>query len=68
MRKVNQPDERRVSLRFLKEGEYNGDRALAGRRTLTAVQNKSVLRGGLKGMKFPMIMWLGYMIGLQRGS
>ena len=37
MRKVNQPDERRVGLRFLKEGEYNGDRALAVRHPLTAV-------------------------------
>jgi hypothetical protein len=66
MSKVNQPGERRVGLRFLKEAEYHGDRALAVRRPLTAVQNKSVLRGGLEGMKFPMMMWLGYMIGLQR--
>ena len=31
-------------------------------------QNKSVLRGGLEGMKFAMIMWLAYIIGLQRGG
>ena len=56
MRKVNQPDERRIDLRFLKEREYNEDRALAVRRPLTAVQNKLVLRERLKGMKFSMIM------------
>jgi len=37
----------------------------AGRCTLPAVQNKTILRG-LEGMKFPMMMWLGYMIGSQR--
>jgi len=68
MRKAHQPDEGQVGFRFLKEAEHNGDRALAGRRTLTAAQKKSVLRGGLEGMKFPMIMWLGYIIGLQRGG
>jgi len=68
MRKANQPDKRQVGFRFLKEAERNGDRALAGRRTLTAAQNKSLLRGGLEGMKFPIMMWLGYMIGLQRGG
>jgi len=67
MRKANQPDERQVGFRFLNEAERNGDRALAGRRTLIAAQNKSLLRG-LEGMKFPMMMWLGYMIGLQRGG
>ena len=51
----------------LKEAENNGDRALAGR-TLNAAQNKSVLRGGFEGMRFPMIMWLGYITGLQRGG
>ena len=35
----------------LKEAENNGYRALAGRRTLTAAQNMSVLRG-LGGIKF----------------
>ena len=30
-------------------------------------QQKSLLRGGLEGMKFPTMMWLGYMTGLQRG-
>ncbi len=56
MRKVNQPNERQVGFRFLNEAERNGDRALAGRRTLTAAQNKLLLQGGLKGMKFPMMM------------
>jgi hypothetical protein len=50
----------------LKEAENNEDRALIGRRTLIAAQKKSVLRGGLKGIKFSMMMWLSYMIGLQR--
>lgn len=50
----------------LKEAENNGDRALAGRRTLIAAQKKSVLRGGLGGIKFPRMMWLGYMTGLER--
>ena len=68
MRKINRPYKRRIGLRFLKEGEYNRDRALAVRRPLTIVQNKSVLRGGLEGIKFPIIIWLGYMIGLQRGG
>ena len=68
MQKVNQPDKGQVGFRFLKEAEHNGDRALAGRRTLTVAQNKSVLREGLEGMKFPIIMWLGYIIGLQRGG
>ena len=68
MRKASQPDKGQVGFRFQEEAEHNGDRALAGRRTLIAAQNKSVLRGGLEGMKFPMIMWLGYMIGLQRGG
>ena len=66
MRKAYQPDKGQVSFRFLKETEHVGDRALASRRTLTAARNKSILRGGLEGMKFPMIMWLGYIIGLQR--
>ena len=66
MRKASQRDKGQVGFRFPKEAEHNGDRALAGRPTLTAAQNKSVLRG-LEGMKFPMIMWLGYIIGLQRG-
>jgi len=66
MRKFNQSDKGQVGFRFLREAEHNGDRALADRRILTAAQNKSVLRGGLKGMKFPMMMWLGYMIGSQR--
>ena len=68
MRKANQPDEGQAGFRFLNKAEHNRDRAFAGRRTLTAAQNKSLLRGGLEGMKFPMIMWLGYMIGLQRGG
>jgi hypothetical protein len=68
MRKANRPDKGQVGFRFLKEAEHNGDRALAGRHTLTAAQNKSLLRRGLEGMKFPMMMWLGYMIGLQRGG
>ena len=67
MRKANQPYKGQVGFRFLKDAEHNGDRALAGRRTLTASQNKSLLRGGLEGMKFPMIMWLGYMIGCATG-
>lgn len=67
MRKANQPDGRQVGFRFFNEAERNGDRALAGRRTLTAAQNKSLLQGGVEDMKFPMLMWLGYMIGLQRG-
>lgn len=67
MRKANRPDKGQVGFRFLNETEHNRDRALAGRHTLTAAQNKSLLRGGLEGMKFPMMMWLGYMIGLQRG-
>ncbi len=68
MRKANRPDKDQVGFRFLNETEHNEYRALAGRRTLTAAQNKSLLRGGLEGMKFPMMMWLGYMIGLQRGG
>ena len=68
MRKANQPYKGQVGFKFLKEAEHNGDRALAGRRTLTAAQNKSVLRGGLKRMKFLMMMWLGYMIGSQRAG
>jgi hypothetical protein len=67
MRKANQPDERQVCFRFLNEAERDRDRALAGRRALTAAKNKSLLRGGLEGMKFPMMMWLGYMIGLATG-
>ncbi len=67
MRKANRPDRGQVGFRFLNETEDNGYRAIAGRCTLTAAQNKSLLRGGLEGMKFPMMMWLGYMIGLQRG-
>jgi len=68
MRKANRPDEGQVGFRFLNETEHNGYRALAGRRTLTAAQNKTLLRGGLEGMKFPIMMWLGYMIGLQWGG
>ena len=68
MRKASQPDKGQVGFRFPKEAEHSGDRALASRCTLTAAQNKSVLREGLEGMKFPMIMWLGYIIGLQRGG
>lgn len=67
MRRANRPDKGQVGFRFLNETEHNGDRALAGRHTLTAAQNKLSLRGGLEGMKFPMMMWLGYIIGLQRG-
>ena len=54
--------------RFLREAEHNGDRAPTGRRTLTAIQNETVLRQGLEGMKFLVMMWLGYMIGLQRAG
>lgn len=68
MRETNQPDKGQVGFRFPKEAEHNKDRALASRRTLTAAQNKSVLRGGLEGMKYPMIMWMGYVIGLQQGG
>ncbi len=66
MRKANQPDKGQVESRFLTEAEHDTDRALAGRRALTAAQNKSVLRGELEGMKVPMMMWLGYIIGSQR--
>ena len=64
MRPANQPDKGQVGFRFLDEAEHSRDRALAGRRILTAAQNKSLLRGRLEGMKFPMIVWLGYLIGL----
>lgn len=64
MRKANQPDKGQVGFRFLDEAVHNRDRALAGRRIVTAAQNKSLLRGGLEDMRFPMIMWLGYLIGL----
>ena len=50
------------------EGRYNGDRALADRRILTAAQKKPVLREGLGGIKFPMMICLGYMIGLEWGG
>lgn len=40
----------------LEETNTNGDCALAGRRTLTAAKNKSVLRGGSESMKFPMLV------------
>ena len=66
--KANRPDKGQVGFRFLNETEHNGYRALPGKRTLTVAQNKSLLRGGLEGMKFPMMMWLGYIIGLQRGG
>ena len=49
----------------LEEAKNNGDRALAGRRTLTAAQNRSVLRGESEGIKFPTIMWFNYIIGSQ---
>lgn len=68
VRKANQPDKRQVGFRFLREAEHNGDRTPTGRRTLTAIQNKTVLREGLEGMKFPMMMWLGYVIGSQRAG
>lgn len=65
MRKANRPDKGQVGFRFLNETENNGYHALACRRTMTAAQNKPLLRRGLKGMKF---LWLGYMVGLQRGG
>lgn len=68
MRKANQPDKSQVGFRFLDKAEHISDRALASRRTLTAAQNKSLLRGGLESMKCIMIMWLGYLIGSQRGD
>ncbi len=68
MRKANQPYKGQVVFKFLKEAEHKGDHALAGRRTFAAAENKSVLRGGLKSMKFPLMMWLGYMIGSQRAG
>ncbi|KAL8832510.1 MAG: hypothetical protein Q9191_000237 [Dirinaria sp. TL-2023a] len=51
MRKASQHDKGQVGFKFPKEAEHNGDRALASRRTLTAAQNKSVLRGGLEGLQ-----------------
>lgn len=68
MRNANQPNKGQVGFGFLKEAKHNGDRALARRRTLTAAQNKSILRGGLKSINFPLMMWLGYVIGSQRAS
>ena len=55
-------------MRKANQAEHTGDHAFAGRRTLTTAQNKPLLRRGLKGIKFPVIMWLGCIIGLQRGS
>ncbi len=52
MRKANQPDKGQIGFRFLDEAEHNRDRAPAGRRTLTAALNKSLLRGRLEGMSF----------------
>jgi hypothetical protein len=68
MRKANQPEKDQVEFKFLTEAEHDADRVLAGQRALTAAQNKSLLRGGLEGMKFPMMMWLGYIVGSQRRS
>ena len=38
---------------YFSEAEWNGDRAHAGRRILTVVQNESLPRGRLEGTKFP---------------
>lgn len=70
MRKANRPDKGQVGFRFLNESEHNGTghngyRVFVGRRTLTAAQNRLLLRKGLKGMNF---LWLGDIIGLQRGG
>ena len=67
MRKANRPDKGQVGFSFFNKTEHSGYRALPSRRTLTAAQNKSLLLGGLEGMKSPMIRWLGYLIGLQPG-
>jgi len=48
MRKANQPDKGQVGFRFLNEAEHNGDRALAGRRTLTAAQKSHYYEEGWK--------------------
>jgi len=68
VRKANQLSKGPVELRFPTEAEHNTDRSLTGKRALTAALNMSVLRGGLEGMKFPMMMWLGYIVGSQRRS
>lgn len=67
MRKANRPDKDQVGSSFFNEAGHSGYRALPGRRTLTAAQNKSLLRGELGGIRVLMMMWPGYLIGLQRG-
>ena len=75
MRKANRPKNGKVGSGFLHETEHNGTehngmkhngyRVFVGKRTLTAVQNRPLLRRRLKGMDS---LWLGYMRGLQRGG
>ena len=65
MCKANQPEKDQVEFKFLTKAKYDADRVLAGQRVLTAAQNKSLLRGGLKDMKFSMMMWLDYIVGSQ---
>ncbi len=55
-------------MRKVNQAEHTEDRALADRRILITAQNKSLLRRELKDIKFPVIMWLNYIIGLQRRS
>ncbi len=68
MRNANQSNKGQVDFGFLKEAKHSGDRAFARRRTLIAAQNKLVLRGGLESINFPLMMWLGYVIGSQRAG
>ena len=67
MRKTSQLEKDQIGSRFPSEAEHYRDRVFAGRGALTAAQNKVLLRGGLEGMKLPLILWLGYLIGLQQG-
>lgn len=52
----------------LKKAKNNANCAFAGRYPLTAAQQNSILQKGLGNIKFPMIMWLGYMTGLEQKS
>ena len=68
MHGANQPDKGQVDFRPLEEAKSRRDRAFAGGRTLSVVQNKSLLRETLESFKFPLIMWLRYFIRSQRGG
>ena len=48
------------------EAGQNPNRSLVERHVLSSAQTKLALRGRWAHMQFPMLLWLGYLVGSHR--